>query len=180
MKAKKELVLTTYRDYVRHFGIKLGAKKWREHKEKKKKELKEHQNYNVKPIKITDTTNETAHKGYVGGLEPNLEPIQKAVIGGPNPDIRQTKADILECGASAVELIRLPIWHKWIKPHIQKDAIDFLMRATMSSGEKRDEAIGSYKYAQRIIRTIDKWIGDYTHLMTEMAEKQEKKEKEGK
>jgi len=35
MKTKKELVLATYKDYVKHFGVVEGAKKWKKRKPEK-------------------------------------------------------------------------------------------------------------------------------------------------
>lgn len=161
MKAKKELVLVTYWDYLKHYGREEGRKHWKAHKDsqvvlKGQDTLKE-------PIKITDAT-----KGASYGYVEDLEPIQKAILGGTERvDIRKTKVDISECGYAMIEFIRTPAWNKYIKPQIQKDAVDFVMKATMTSGEVRDEAIGGYKYAQKILRTINKWVADYTYLVRE-------------
>lgn len=150
-KVKLNLTTATYKDYVRHFGVKEGARRW------KRKESPA--SVVSKPKKVTPQIED-------------LEPIQKAVLGGENQDIRKTESDILECGTSIVELISKPAWNRWLKPQIQKDMVDFVMKATMTSGETRDEAMGGYKYSKKLLKTIDKWIQDYVFIVKREEKKQ--------
>lgn len=163
-KVKKELVLTTYWDYLKHFGREKGRKKWKEYKA----EFKE-----TKATTLTPKIIETADKLMVKKLEEGLEPIQEAVLGGTQRlDIRKDRGDIMSCGATIVEFIGTPAWNKYIKPQIQKDAVDFVRKALMLSGEESHKATGGYNYAQKILRTINKWVNDYTYLVREEEKKQ--------
>jgi len=183
-KVKKELVLTTYWDYLRHFGREEGRKKWREHKKRGPEKLLTVDEVIEKNIKndpefkkTYEEENKKLAKEYSGIASQSfedLEPIQKAILGGANQDIRKTESDILECGTSIVELISKPVWQRWIKPQIQKDMVDFVMKATMTSGEVRDESMGGYKYSKKILKTIDKWIQDYTFIVKREEAKQNK------
>ena len=167
-KVKEELVLVTYWDYLRHFGREGGRKKWKEHKEKKVK---------IENIIIPEVKSIKQDFAIVypdNGTIEDLEPIQKAVLGGANQDIRKTESDILECGTVIVELISKPAWNRWLKPQIQKDMVDFVMKATMTSGETRDEAMGGYKYSKKLLKTIDKWIQDYVFIVKREEAKQNK------
>lgn len=168
-KVKKELVLATYWDYLKHFGREEGRKKWREHK---KKSIQQQVQEGKKIIAI-GAENLPPLPGKDMGLPvEDLEPIQKAIIGGTERlDIRKNESDALECGMAMIDLIKSSAWNRWLKPQIQKDAVDFVMKATMASGEARDEAMGAYKYARKILKRIDNWIADYTFILR-------KKEKE--
>ena len=161
-KIKLDLETAGYRDYVRHFGVKVASKKWKEHKEKEEQKV----------TTLTPKIIKTADKLMKEKLEENLEPIQQAILRGTEQlDIRKNELDVLECGTSMVELIRMPAWYKWIKPQIQKDAVDFVKKTLMLSGEKRDEAAGGYNYTRKILKRIDRWIQDYTFVVKREEEK---------
>lgn len=180
MKAKKELVLTTYKDYVKHFGVVKGAKRWKEKKDLMAKviltkmKIPEDRIVAQEELKIEKGKKERIYESKpVEVNTEDLEPIQKAILGGAErQDVRKTKGDILECGNAMIELIKMPAWNRWLKPQIQKDMVDFVMKATMTSGEVRDEAMGGYKYAKKILNTIDKRIADYTYVIKEEEKKQ--------
>lgn len=162
-KVKLDLETAGYRDYVKHFGVVKGAKKW---KERKKKE-------EAKVTTLTPNVIKTADKLIVKKLEEDLEPLQKAILDGAKPQgIRKSRADIMSCGASMIELIKMSGWNKWLKPQIQKDMVDLVTRALMTSGEESHKASGGYNYAKRILKRVNGWIAEYTNLAKEEMEKQ--------
>ena len=145
----------SYRDYVRQFGIKEGAKKWKEQKEKNItiNEGEKEKVYESKPIEVS--------------TEPqidNLEIIQRAILNERLNDVRKSERDILECGTATSELIQMPIWYKWLMPQIKNDAVNFIRKALVTSGEDSHKATGGYNYAMKLLKLMDKWIQDYVYI----------------
>jgi len=99
-KVKKELVLTTYKDYVRHYGVKLGAKKWKEHKEKEKAKVT---TLTPKIIKTVDKL-----------MAQKIEEVRVEEI-----PIEKAKGNIRYRADKVKETLLTIGWKEYIRPRIQ-------------------------------------------------------------
>lgn len=98
MKTKKELVLTTYKDYVRHYGVRLGAKKWKDEK----------------ATTLTPEIIKTADKLVVQKIEEEVKEV-------PIEQIPQEKAegDIEYREKEIRKMLRTKGWYRYLKPEIE-------------------------------------------------------------
>lgn len=133
-KVKKELVLTTYKDYVRHYGVKLGAKKW-------KARL-------VKPIKITDPTDGAVHQTAV------IEEVRVEEI-----PVEKAKGNIRYRADKIRETLLTTGWIEYIKPRIQA-CIDLYKSVydDVPSYEELKVNQAVRKELKAILQDIDGWI----------------------
>jgi len=96
-KVKKELVLTTYKDYVRHYGVKEGAKRWKR-KESPALEVS-------KPKKVAPSVPEPTEE--VKEVEVEKIPLEKA------------RDDVEYRGREISKMLRTKGWYKFLKPEIE-------------------------------------------------------------
>jgi len=141
-KVQKELVLTTYKDYVRHYGVKLGAKKWKEKK--------------VKPIKITDPLDAKTITGIVEEVRVEEIPVEKA-RGEVRYRADKVRETLLTIG-----------WKEYIKPRIQAciELYKSIYDDVPSYEElKVNQAVR--KELKAILQDIDGWISAEKELERE-------------
>lgn len=101
-KVKKELVLATYPDYVKHFGIKLGAKKWKERKK-------------LTPLKKVILKGPTAE---VKEVRVEEIPVEKM----PEKD---AKEELKYRGDKMMGLLQSAGWRRFLKPEIENIIVTY-------------------------------------------------------
>jgi len=102
-KVKKELVLTTYWDYLRHYGREEGRKKWREHKKKEK----------AKVTTLTPNIIKTADKL----IAKVVEEVKDAPI--EQTPLEKAEGDIEYRGREIHKMLRTKGWYRYLKPEIE-------------------------------------------------------------
>ena len=124
-----------YKDFVKEFGIKIGAIKWNDYK------------MGLEPVKE------------------ELTPLKDVIIRGPEYTIPNHikgtgRGIVLKRGRAMVDLIQSEAWTHWLKPQIEAD-ISNNIRVTFNQPDRREEAIGKVNYGKRILTLVKKWLDEF-------------------
>jgi len=150
-KVKKELVATTYKDYVRHYGVKEGAKRW------KRKES---------PALVVSKPK----KGAPSVPEPTEEVKDRPIEEIP---LEKAEGDVEHRGREIRKMMRTAGWHRYVEPQMK-----FIIKQYKDVYDDVQDIV-ELKVNQKI-RKILQAILDYPKDCLEDAEivKKERKERE--